>query len=338
MYTRILVPLDGSARAESALPVAARIVRASGAALVLVQVATIPVMLDTTAPVSCSTELLVQVIDEAEDYLQTVAIERQLAGVRVLTAALFGAVAQTILAVASSYQCDLIVMTSRGRTGARRWLLGSVAQKVVRSSLMPVLVLHEGGSIPLEMRPDGDPVRALVTLDGSVTAKAALEPAARLVTALASPGRGALHLLRVVKPPPVDGQKLSAVQVESLQDEAMRKARSYMRAVARHLQVSRQDLPPLSITWSVVCGDDIAQAIITAAESGEDAKGAGPAGHCDLIAMATHGRSGLQRWVLGSVTERVLSATRLPVLIARPSEMDARRAIDSSVFAELETV
>jgi nucleotide-binding universal stress UspA family protein len=336
MSTRILVPLDGSARAESALPVAARIARASGAALVQVQVATIPAILDSAAPVSCNAEVLAQVIDEAGDYLKTVAQERALSGVRVLTVALYGAVAQTILAVASTYQCDLIVMTSRGRTGARRWLLGSVAHKVVRSSPVPVLVLQERGFIPPGNRPDGGPVRALVTLDGSVPAKAALEPAARLVTALAFPGRGTLHLLRVVKTLPIDGQKLSAEEVERLQDEAMRKARSYVRAVARHLQVSRHDPPPLSITWSVASGDDIAQAIIDAAENGRDAKGAGPPGRCDLIAMATHGRSGPQRGVLGSVTERVLSAARLPLLIARPSEMDARRAIESSVFAATE--
>jgi len=336
MSKRILVPLDGSARAESALPVAARIARASGSALLLVQVVSIPVMYET--PTTYGGEFIEQAINDAEDYLKTVAKEKTLEGIQVSTSALFGAAAQTILSVAGSYNCDLIVMTSRGQTGIWRWMLGSVAQKVTRHSPIAVLVLHETGTILPGIRPDGGPVRALVTLDGSVLAKAALEPAVRLVAALASPGHGALHLLRVIKPLAIDEQKLSAEQVEGLKRDAMRRSRSYMNSIARNLQENLQGLPPLSITWSVVFGDDAAEAIIQTAESGEDAAGAGMPGRCDLIAMATHGRTGFQHWVLGSVTERVLGETRMPILIVRPAETDFQQASDGSAFAEVEKV
>jgi nucleotide-binding universal stress UspA family protein len=64
------------------------------------------------------------------------------------------------------------------------------------------------------------------------------------------------------------------------------------------------------------------------AENGEDAEGAGVFGGCDLIAMATHGREGLQRWAMGSVTERVLHATKYPVLIVRPTQVMYKKEPD----------
>ncbi len=77
----------------------------------------------------------------------------------------------------------------------------------------------------------------------------------------------------------------------------------------------------LSVTWSVTIDDDIAAGIVRMAENGEDVEGGGAFDGCDVIAMATHGYSGLQRWTVGSITERVLHATRLPLLIVRPTDM-----------------
>jgi nucleotide-binding universal stress UspA family protein len=204
MFKHILVPLDGSVRAESALPVAARIARASGGSVMLVQAVTIPVMYETSMVATYTPELIEAEIDDAQEYLKALAHSDMLAGIRTETCALIGAAGQTILSVATSYRIDLIVMTSQGKTGIKRWVLGSVAQKLARHSPIPVLVLHEGGTMPLGPRPDAGPLRALVTLDGSALARSALEPAAQLVAALAAPGYGALHLLRVVKPPQLD--------------------------------------------------------------------------------------------------------------------------------------
>lgn len=77
----------------------------------------------------------------------------------------------------------------------------------------------------------------------------------------------------------------------------------------------------LTFTWSIVVETDAAEALTRLAEDGKDAGGAGVFGGCDVIAMATHGRSGLTRLALGSITERVLHATRLPLLVVRPPEM-----------------
>lgn len=326
MYKRILVPLDGSIRAESALPVAARIARASGGSIMLVQVVTFPALYGTSLAAAYTPDLIEAEINGAEEYLKTLVQSETLAGIKTETSALFGAVAQTILSVATSYHIDLIVMTSGGKTGMKRRVLGSVAQKLVRHSPMPVLVLHEAGTMLPGPRPDSGPLRALVTLDGSALAKTALEPAAQMVAALAAPGHGALHLLRVVRPPQLDEKKLSLEQVASLKSAALHKAITYMHAIVTHLREGPLGALNLAITWSVALDDDIASAIIHMAETGEDAGGEGVPGRCDLVAMATHGRTGFQHLVLGSVTEHVLGATRLPLLVVRPPETEFHRA------------
>jgi nucleotide-binding universal stress UspA family protein len=320
MFKRILVPLDGSARAEKAMPVAARLARASGGSVLLAQAAAIPIMYDCYTGPSYMAEMIDAEIGNAQDYLKTMARAGALAGIPTEITALFGAAAQTLLSMASLFEADLVVMTSQGKTGMKRWVLGSVSQKVARHSPIPVLMLHEAGTVPVGASPDGGPVRAIVTLDGSVLAKTALEPAAQLIAALSAPAPGALHLLRVVRPPEFDEKKTDRDSIERMQEQALHNAKTYMQSIVEHLRESFVGKLNLALTWSVALSDDVADAIIQIAESGEDAAGAGMFGRCDVIAMATHGRTGLQHWVLGSVTERVLSATRLPLLIVRPEE------------------
>ncbi|HEX6478067.1 MAG TPA: universal stress protein [Ktedonobacteraceae bacterium] len=81
----------------------------------------------------------------------------------------------------------------------------------------------------------------------------------------------------------------------------------------------------LEITTSVALDTDVANAIIRVAERGEDAEGGSVSGRCDAIAMSTHGFGGLQRWAMGSVTGRVLHATRLPLSIVRPMHLEMDR-------------
>ncbi len=339
MFKRILVPLDGSALAERAFPVAARLARATGGSVVLVRVAN---ALFTPGSHLASAPSISEAIDpelrDMESYLNTLASSEMLAGIETETKALFGSAAPTILAVAYSYDVDLIVMTSQGKTGLKRWVPGSVTQKVARHSRVPVFVLHAEGPIPAGPHPDGRPLRALVALDGSVLAKAALVPAAQLVTKLSAPARGALHLMRVVKPPTLVEKQAQGdqEQIERLRENALHRAKTYLDSVAGHLREGPLAGLNLAVTWSVAVDDDVAQAIMRMAENGEDAEGAGAFGRCDLVAMATHGRSGLQHWVLGSVTERVLSASNLPILIVRPEEADFKHA--SSITEAVEVL
>jgi len=331
MYTRILVPLDGSIRAERSIPVAARIARATGGTVVLVQVVTVPF---TYSPYLGSAiyadEAIEADLNAVERYLDTLAHAESLADIKTTTKAIFGSAAPEILSTANSYNIDLIVMTSQGKTGMKRWMLGSVAQKIARSSSMPVLVLHEKGPLPVRPHLDYRPLRALVPLDGSALAKTALEPAAQLVAALAAPVQGSLHLMRVVKPP--TAEELRAVSdresIERLKENKLHRAKTYLNSIVAQLREGPLAHLKLSITWSVVVDHDVAHMIIHMAENGEDAEGAGVFGRCDLIAMATHGRGGLQHWILGSITERVLGATKLPILIVRPEAAAFKRALN----------
>jgi nucleotide-binding universal stress UspA family protein len=154
---------------------------------------------------------------------------------------------------------------------------------------------------------------------GSVAEKAALVPAGQLIAALAAPGPGALHLTRVVRLP--DAAKLS----QSEREAVMYKAKLYLSTTVEHIREGLVASPlaelKLAITWSVTIEDDVAAGIIRMAEGGEDTEGAGIFGGANLIAMATHDYRGFQRWAMGSVTERVLHATKLPLLIVRPQDM-----------------
>jgi nucleotide-binding universal stress UspA family protein len=328
MLKRILVPLDGSARAERAISVAARIAHSAGGTVVLVQAVTIPFTYSPyVGSMSSAAEVIDAELNDTNNYLNTLANSEPLEGIETDIKALYGSAAPTVLSTAHAYNADLIVMTSQGKTGMKRWALGSVAQKIARHSPMPVLVLHESGSLPVGPHRDGRPLRALVPLDGSALAKTALEPAALLVAALAAPEQGALHLMRVVKPPTPEELRAAGDQepIERLKENALHRAKTYLNSIADQLREGPLAALNLSITWSVAVDDDVAYAIIRMAENGEDAEGAGVFGRCDLIAIATHGRGGLQHWVLGSITERVLGATKLPILIVRPEGTEFKR-------------
>jgi len=337
LYKQILVPLDGSTRAERSIPVAAHIARATDGTVVLVRIATLPF---TYSPYLGSAKYSDEVIEadlrEVEIYLNTLANSEPLAGIKTITKAIFGSAAPEILSTANSYNIDLIVMTSHGNTGVKRWMLGSVAQKIARYSAMPVLVLHEKGPLPMGPHLGTRLLRALVPLDGSTLAKAAIEPAAQLVAAISPPGQGTLHLMQVVKPPATAELRAASDygSIESLEGNKLHRAKSYLKSITAQLRDSPLAHLNLSITWSVAVAQDVAHAIIQMAENGEDAEGAGAFGRCDLIAIATHGRGGLQHWVMGSITERVLGATKLPILIVRPESAELTHASSSEDRSE----
>lgn len=312
MFKRILVPLDGSALAERAVPVAAQLARASGGSILLVGVVTAPVEYGPSlVPASGSGwgEEQTQ-LKEMSAYLQKTASSPLLQGGTVEVQAMAERVGPAILAAERTYQADLIVMSSHGYTGVKRWMLGSIAQKVARHSSIPVLVLHAAGAV---LTAD-QPMRVLVPLDGSALAEAALEPAIQLATAIASTASGAIHLLWVIDVPIATGtfRAMTATFDREIQAQEEKTAHTYLQALQEHLRQTTS--ARLHITSSTVVGQDIASAIISTGEP--DGTIGGKA--YDLIAMATHGRSGIRRWALGSTTERVLGATSLPLLIVRP--------------------
>ena len=316
MYKRILVPLDGSARAERAIPVAARIARALGGSVILLRVATAPV---DTGKYSSTSGYVEETVDTdltgATSYLENIAGSNELAGVKTEVKTFTGAVAPMVLSAAQSFHANLIVMCSHGYTGFKRWTLGSVADKVTRHSPIPVLVLREGG--PELAKADHQPVRALVAVDGSSLSETVVEPAAYLAAALAeaTSQQGALHFLRVVDLPTSGGKFKSDAHIDTgLKEQVKHEDEEYL-ATLEHRLGENGDLAhlDLAITSSVEADPDIAEAIVKKSE--QDA--------FDFIAIATHGRGGVQKWAMGSVAGRVLHATTLPLLIMRPQDIHA---------------
>jgi nucleotide-binding universal stress UspA family protein len=336
MFKHILVPLDGSSRAEQAIPVAAHIAHASNGTLILLKVATQLVDFEVrTVQLRKHPELAQEAdVARANDYLAHLASSDGLKGIDIQTEVLTGPAAETILMFAQMQRIDLVVMCSHGATGFKRWALGSVAQKVARYSPTPVLVLREGGPALFPRREDTThPLRLLLALDGSPLAEATLVPAAQLCAALAAPARGELHLLRVLRLLPLEEEEEG--EIASMNEQAMADARTYLSEVAQHLREGDLAQLDLVVKSSVVVNVDIADTLIRVGEHGDTVE---KIDSCDVIAMATHGRSAPQRWIMGSIAERVLSATRQPLLIVRPQHLQAHEHTSTAETGKTEKV
>jgi nucleotide-binding universal stress UspA family protein len=141
---RIIVPLDGSVLAEAALPKAIEVARATpGARLTLLRAAEASAL-----PVRDPIEAQIVVIRDAEDYLEAVAASLEGEGVPVTTSVWYGPPAAAIVDAAAATRAELIVMSTHGRSGLNRLVLGSVAESVLRATHVPILLL----------RPDRAPV------------------------------------------------------------------------------------------------------------------------------------------------------------------------------------
>jgi nucleotide-binding universal stress UspA family protein len=328
MFRHIVISLDGSPRAEAVLPVAARLARASGGQLTFLRVVPPSIELDMhTMPLATTTELSLEgEIARANDYLTQLASSEELKGINIRTEALSGPAAKTILLFAHLQQVDLIVMCSHGSTGLKRWVLGSVSEKVARHSPIPVLVLHEDGpKLATTHGTPAHPERFLVPLDGSALAEAALTPAVQLCAALAAPGRGALQLALVLRLVPVPEEEHE--HIARMNKQAIADAKTYLQTITERLQQGEAASLGLMVSASVIVDIDVAGTLIRVAEHGEGLDADEKFDACDAIAMATHGGSNLAYWAMGSVTERVLHGSKLPLLIVRPEEIMSKASL-----------
>lgn len=347
MLRRILVPLDGSELAEAALPVAARLARSAGGSILLARVIRAPAEYEANL---ASTDAWIpparpEERDEATAYLTRLSSWEVLAGIPTEIHIRPGPVAPLLLRLIHDEQVDTVVMTSHGRGGLSRLLMGSVAMAVARESTAPVLVARANPRFtdPLPAQGvSGAPFRAIVALDGSTLAEAAIPPAARLVAALSAAQPGTLCLLRVVDIAPLSAAAAYASSVPGGGDlvadartALVREARDYLEETATHLR-TQPYAAQLTISTSVVGGEDVTGAIIRAAEGSDGANGAGE--RADLIVLATHGHGGLRRLVAGSVAGELLSKARTSLLVVRPTAVatnaladvtGASRAIDT---------
>jgi nucleotide-binding universal stress UspA family protein len=320
------VPLDGTEHAERALPVATRIARITGGTLIFVSVV-FPLAEYATYTVSQSVELYPTaheaMRERASAYLDDMLLryDTELAGLQTEKLVTSGSTSPTIFEEADLRHADLIILCSRSETGLKRWIFGSVAQQAVRHSPVPILVLNEHGDFP-PFAHQQRLLRVLVPLDGSPLAETALEPTIRLMGILAGSTQTALHLLEVIDIPFSYGKVRVHSEVDQMmQQEESQKAQNYLHEVTGRLLAHLPVEFNLMITSAVVNSKDTAKTILAEAEPTEEELQKEP---YDLIAIATHGRGGLQRLLMGSVTEQLLGTTKLPLLIVRPHEKAAR--------------
>lgn len=335
MFRRILVPLDGSAQAERAVVIAVRLAQACDGTVVLVQVIRPLVEYETMRPPHGTWLPAADnaARDAASSYLATLRQRASMRDVATESQVLVGPIAPLVVQAAEEQRADLVVMVTHARRGLSRWVLGSVADAVVHNAHVPVLVLRDSAdasaaSLSSRLGADHHPISALVALDGSPLAEAALAPAVHLVAAMSQersqPLGGSVHLLRVVEPPP---NRAAAAVLMSPFERAdrrraiagkLREAREYLDATATRLRERSADALGISVTWSIGRGHDVAAIIQRVAQPERRNANANATQGADVIVMGTHGRGGVKRLLMGSVAERVLREATVPVLIVRP--------------------
>jgi nucleotide-binding universal stress UspA family protein len=325
MKGAIMVPLDGSAFGEQALPLARQLARKARAELHLVHVH------QPVQPAVYVQDIAVytgQLEEEARDreaeYLASVANRSaELAGVVVRRALLDGPVAPALARYAEEEGVGLVVMTTHGRGGLSRAWLGSVADALVREATIPVLVLRPRDGATAEDEPR-EIRRILIPLDGSPLAEQILEPAIELGRLMDAE----YTLLQVVVPPFVLMPPTSAVVVEPEAEAdggvGPHASEQYLAKVAARLREEGHRVKAVVETYP-----NAAQAVLDYAKQNE----------IDLIAMSTHGRTGFSRIALGSVSDKVLRGADVPVLLRRVRKAEVRGAKEGDDdAAQLETV
>jgi nucleotide-binding universal stress UspA family protein len=280
MFDRILFPTDGGDGADAAFDHVLDLAADHGATVHLLNVA------DTTH--DSVTRIGGEIVDvlerEGEEIVEAAADRAAERGVETVTEVLQGGVPDTITAYAEEYEMDLVAMPTRGRTGFDRLLLGSTTERVVRESTVPVL----------SVRPDGETMRypyrnILVPTDGSERAGDALD---RALT-LAEHAGATVHVLSVVDVGSVGIEGYSGVDalVEGAEETVADAAATAEAAGVESVE-------------AVEVGSSAARGIRAYADEND----------VDLVVMGTQGRTGVERYLLGSVAERTVRTSSIPVL------------------------
>jgi len=213
---------------------------------------------------------------------------------------LAGNPAERIVEYATEEDVGLIIMATHGRSGISRWALGSVANKVIRATDKPVALIRSKGVRP-DVRKKGILKKVLVPLDGSKESEAVIPH----IEELASKLETEIFLLQVVpriyQTIACDGYD-AIIPTESDIESNRVLASNYLEKVAAKLQRKN-----VTVKSKVEIGI-VSEEIIRLAEEMS----------VDMVAMSTHGRSGIGRWVFGSIADRVLHYGNTPLLLVRP--------------------
>ncbi|OGN95609.1 MAG: hypothetical protein A2Z77_05900 [Chloroflexi bacterium RBG_13_51_36] len=290
MFERILVPLDGSENAEIVFPYCADLVAKFASTVILVTVS-------EAATVDID-HLYRTYLDHALGKMRQ-QLEASMAPdtVTLGSEVLFGDPAREILRTAEEKDARLILLASHGTSAEGPWFLGHIAAKVLRATRRPVMLIRERApEAALQQRRLVR--RILVPLDGSEIGEAAL----RYAVSLAKKTAAEIALLEVFEP--LRGVGATGTSYNIPDDESVRKSLlSYLNHVAGPIKNEG-----LEVSTTVVFGKAPDKIVEYAEKNG-----------IDLIAISTHGRSGLGRWVFGNVTDKILHTGDVPVLVAHAS-------------------
>ncbi len=292
VINNIAVLLDGSPFAAQALPVAKVISRASGAHLTLL------------SAVKDHTQALQEQYEstkaEREVYLKDVITELEAQGYSAKYTIRPGFIADATRGLIQENSIDLVITTTRGKSGAQHWLTGGVSAKLVRTIDKPILLvqaLDEGNGAEPKIE------RIMAALDGSIYSENVLPYARAISKAFGSE----LILMSVPAVPDVENYRAPADVVESIRSKAVENIQKFLEAVARSLREDGVNVRTL------VTGSMPARTIVEAAEQ----EGA------DMIMLTSRGRGGLALLMMGSVAQRVVQSTQSPVFMVPIPELRA---------------
>jgi len=297
MFTRILVPLDGSETAEAVLPYARLLssdLKIPVELLTVVDVAEIGRHLRSEQFSDLGALITYQIVDH-EKYLGGIAQSFQ--GQEVSCTVDKGITAGSIIDKAGADKGTLIAMATHGRSGLTRWLLGSIAEKVLRAANNPLLLVRAREGAATGGKATIDSVS--VPLDGSELAESILAPVVELAKAI----KLAVRLMRCYSVADmIYGYEDYSAGLVALRERSKEEAVEYLKAKVDQLkEQGLTEVVPLTSEG------EPGEAIIESAQALPNS----------LIAMCTHGRSGVNRWLLGSVTEKVVRHSGHPVLVIR---------------------
>ena len=301
MFERLLIPLDGSTLAATALTPAIKIANLHSEAILLVRA--IPentlVLLEPDGGVAYWPDRPIDKMrQDAERYLTQTALGWNLNNVTVDVQAEVGDPAQLIIEMAASENSDLIVMSTHGHSAIERWLMGSVTAKVMPHAPCPVLVVRSA-EIPQHI---------LLTLDCSRFAEHIIEPTIALARAF-----GAKITLLYAEEETLQHDKQLEHQIAQADTGLAERYKydTYMES-HRYLETIADRYAEIDVDIDFQIGRGRAARVII--ETAQNL-------NCDLIAMSTHGRTGLARWRYGSVADRVLRHAKVGMFVSRPTNL-----------------
>ena len=301
MYTRIVVPLDGSSLSEQVLPYVRQLAAGLSIPVTLISVVEPP-------PLGVAQSLDPQLHEHEKDqlasrarsYLDPVADVLRDEGIAITTATPTGIPAQAIVDEAEKVPDTLIAMSGHGRSGVARWWLGSVADRVLHLTNNPMLIVRSNGPKALTHADRFD--RVVVPVDGSELAEQVLPHVVHMACGLGL----TVELVSVISAR-AEFRQMAVPEVynpayEDIARQAEEDSSRYLSQLAASLRA--QGVP--AVEERLLHGNPTACIIDAASETPDR-----------LVAMTTHGRSGIGRWVLGSVADRVVRNSGDPVLLVR---------------------